>query len=219
MCKKIATFALGLLSSDTRTSHAPCIALLQLLLFKTIACDAGSNRWSMMRTTRKGMSKLFRHVCNHCLNLKMWAAWSQKLSLPDKQVLATSLLKLQLLRYDWREYGHFSMTKTVTDILEILLSGSCAASSFRCSFKGVSLCVLVWDFVSVLVWDFVSVRGELRIWRVFSNASAQFLGVDLLPISMVLLQPLRWRCVECVIHHERDVREEQHPYISGTNKQ
>jgi len=27
-----------------------------------------------------------------------------------------------------------------------------------------------------------------------------------------LLQPLRWRCVECVIHHERDVREEQHPY-------
>jgi len=24
-----------------------------------------------------------------------------------------------------------------------------------------------------------------------------------------LLQPLRWRCVECAIHHERDVREEQ----------
>jgi len=24
----------------------------------------------------------------------------------------------------------------------------------------------------------------------------------------VLLQPLRWRCVECAIHHERDVREE-----------
>jgi len=23
-----------------------------------------------------------------------------------------------------------------------------------------------------------------------------------------LLQPLRWRCVECAIHHERDVREE-----------
>jgi len=26
----------------------------------------------------------------------------------------------------------------------------------------------------------------------------------------MLLQPLRWCCVECVIHHERDVREEQH---------
>jgi len=25
----------------------------------------------------------------------------------------------------------------------------------------------------------------------------------------MLLQPLRWRCVECVIRHERDVREEQ----------
>jgi len=25
----------------------------------------------------------------------------------------------------------------------------------------------------------------------------------------ILLQPLRWRCVDCVIHHERDVREEQ----------
>jgi len=25
----------------------------------------------------------------------------------------------------------------------------------------------------------------------------------------ILLQPLRWRCVDCGIHHERDVREEQ----------
>ena len=25
---------------------------------------------------------------------------------------------------------------------------------------------------------------------------------------MVLLQPLWWRCVDCVIHHERDVHEE-----------
>jgi len=35
----------------------------------------------------------------------------------------------------------------------------------------------------------------------------------------VLLQPLRWRCIECAIHHEREVRKEQHPYISGANKQ
>jgi len=27
---------------------------------------------------------------------------------------------------------------------------------------------------------------------------------------MLLLQPLRWCCVDCVIHHERGVREEQH---------
>jgi len=25
----------------------------------------------------------------------------------------------------------------------------------------------------------------------------------------MLLQPLGWRCIECAIHHERDVREEQ----------
>ena len=29
-------------------------------------------------------------------------------------------------------------------------------------------------------------------------------------ITIILLQPLRWCCVECVIHHERDVSEEQH---------
>ena len=26
----------------------------------------------------------------------------------------------------------------------------------------------------------------------------------------LVLQPLQWCCVDCVIHHERDVREEQH---------
>ena len=28
--------------------------------------------------------------------------------------------------------------------------------------------------------------------------------------DLEVLQPLRWCCVKCVIHHERDVREEQH---------
>ena len=36
---------------------------------------------------------------------------------------------------------------------------------------------------------------------------------------LAILQPLRWRCVKCAVHHKRDVREEQHPYISGVNKQ
>jgi len=27
--------------------------------------------------------------------------------------------------------------------------------------------------------------------------------------DIVVLQPLRWRYVECVVHHERDVCEEQ----------
>ena len=34
----------------------------------------------------------------------------------------------------------------------------------------------------------------------------------------VLLQPLWWRCVECVIHHEQDVREEQqYIYVARTS--
>ena len=28
--------------------------------------------------------------------------------------------------------------------------------------------------------------------------------------DLPLLKPLQWYCVDCVIHHERDVREEQH---------
>jgi len=34
--------------------------------------------------------------------------------------------------------------------------------------------------------------------------------------SFSVLQPLRWRCVECAIHYERDVREE-HPYVARSN--
>jgi len=33
--------------------------------------------------------------------------------------------------------------------------------------------------------------------------------VRILKSTVATLQPIRWRCVECVIHHERDVREEQ----------
>jgi len=44
---------------------------------------------------------------------------------------------------------------------------------------------------------------------------------DLLhPIRVLLLQPVRWCCVDCVIHHERDVREEQHHtyvYVARTS--
>jgi len=34
----------------------------------------------------------------------------------------------------------------------------------------------------------------------------------------ILLQPLHWCCVECVIHHEQDVRKEQHHiYVARTS--
>ena len=36
--------------------------------------------------------------------------------------------------------------------------------------------------------------------------------------GVVLLQRLRWRCVDCVFHHERDVREEQqYIYLARTS--
>ena len=38
------------------------------------------------------------------------------------------------------------------------------------------------------------------------------------PMLNMLLQPLCWRCVECVIHHERDVCEElQCVYMARTS--
>jgi len=34
----------------------------------------------------------------------------------------------------------------------------------------------------------------------------------------MVLQPLRWRCAECAVHHERNVREEQHQiYVARTS--
>ena len=39
-----------------------------------------------------------------------------------------------------------------------------------------------------------------------------------IPTVKTLLQPLRWCCVDCMIHHERDVREEQkYMYVARTS--
>jgi len=35
----------------------------------------------------------------------------------------------------------------------------------------------------------------------------------------MLLRPLGCCCAECAVHHEWNVREKEHPYISGANKQ
>ena len=42
--------------------------------------------------------------------------------------------------------------------------------------------------------------------RTVSQTCWGVLQEDRMPLS----QPLRWCCVDCVIHHEREVREEQH---------
>ena len=52
--------------------------------------------------------------------------------------------------------------------------------------------------------------GEPIESRVVTHYSFFYVAPSMKFKSTVRLQPLRWRCVECVIHHERDVREEQH---------
>jgi len=51
----------------------------------------------------------------------------------------------------------------------------------------------------------------------FYDGSASLVGakknewlMKVVAANMWLLQPLRWCCVDCMIHHKRDVREEQH---------
>jgi len=47
----------------------------------------------------------------------------------------------------------------------------------------------------------------------------EILKLHNLLLVMEVLQPLGWRCIECAIHYERNVREEQHRKICGANKQ
>ena len=42
------------------------------------------------------------------------------------------------------------------------------------------------------------------VWTCISASTGTSCAMSL------LLQPLRWCCIDCVIHHERDMREEQH---------
>ena len=51
-----------------------------------------------------------------------------------------------------------------------------------------------------------------RMWRscgVQPSHKERAIGVVRCKKEGMLLQPLRWRCVNCMVHHERDVREEQ----------
>jgi len=74
------------------------------------------------------------------------------------------------------------------------------------------------------VRDFRSLQNGAvtRMWRscqVQPSHKERAIGVARCKKEGMLLQPLRWCCLDWVIHHEQDVREEQHPYICGANKQ
>jgi len=60
-----------------------------------------------------------------------------------------------------------------------------------------------------------------RMWkpcRVQPSHKERAIGVVRCKKEGMLLQPLWWCCVDCVIHHERDVREEQnYMYVVRTS--
>jgi len=63
-------------------------------------------------------------------------------------------------------------------------------------------------------WDFQSQQtgAVTRMWRSYCvqpSHKEHAIGVVRCKKEGMLLQPLRWRCIDCVIHHEQDVREEQ----------
>ena len=62
-----------------------------------------------------------------------------------------------------------------------------------------------------------AVPSMWRSCRVQPSHKEHAIGVVHCKKVGMLLQPLHWCCVGCLIHHERDVREEQD--TCGTNKQ
>ena len=65
--------------------------------------------------------------------------------------------------------------------------------------------------------------GRITVGRHFRGVVPCFVCENIIDVNVKvqhnsdLLQPLRWRCVDCVIHHEWDVREEQQNiYVART---
>ena len=70
-----------------------------------------------------------------------------------------------------------------------------------------NVCVLSVDFVSAD--KHTSSSQSVLTFRFWKTTAKWHIGRPT-RIPVVVLQALRWRCVKCVIHNERDVREEQH---------
>jgi len=58
--------------------------------------------------------------------------------------------------------------------------------------------------IDVLIDEEDLIAEQIKEYLYFTDA----LKVTRRSCVIVALQPLRWCCVDCVIHHERDVREE-----------
>ena len=83
---------------------------------------------------------------------------------------------------------------------------------FRKTFIA-NTCFVDWITIYVKEFDVCINKNFIYVIFVFHYVPSTLFDfcpstISILPY--VLLQPLRWRCVKCVIHHERDVREEEH---------
>ena len=59
---------------------------------------------------------------------------------------------------------------------------------------------------------------KLRTWKSLWDILGWFTVLVCHAVQFGLLQPLGWRCAECAVHHERNVREEQHHiYVARTS--
>ena len=79
----------------------------------------------------------------------------------------------------------------------------------------VKLCVLT-------AYTFWSQQNSAmtRMWRPYQVQPSQtepVISAARCKKEGMLLQPLCWCCIKCAIHHERDVSEEQHPYMARTS--
>jgi len=94
-------------------------------------------------------------------------------------------------------------------------------------------CFLLWqtEVILLLIRTSLSSQGELNqsLFGLFScsrlrsdtesgSPNVKRVSFSLRACNSLVLQPLRWRCVKYVIHHERDVREEKHDiYVAWTS--
>ena len=91
---------------------------------------------------------------------------------------------------------------------QAIIEWSCWVISIVSCSHGAKLCAHA-------AQDFWSQQNGavIRMWRscgVQPSHKECAIGVVRCKKEGMLLQPLRWCCDDCVIHHERDVREEQH---------
>ena len=96
-------------------------------------------------------------------------------------------------KYMWREQAIIESSRRVNSIIACYHAAKLwahAARSFRSHQNG-------------------AVTRMLRSCRVQPWLKERAIGAVRCKKEGMLLQPLRWHYVECVIHHERDVREEQ----------